>query len=876
LLPITFGDLLKATRKRQQLSQRQLARLVGVHFNTLWAWERGDYLPATRGLVLELANQLHLSDAETRQFLEASLTALAPYWTVPFPRNPYFTGREALLEDLHSCLADEGSPAFTSSFALSGLGGIGKTQIALEYAYRYTLDYHAVFWLAAETPETLLASLWEIAAALQLPARQEVEQMRLVAEVRRWLSTHRGWLLIGDNVEDVALLQSVLPPSRQGAILLTTRLQALSTLAERLEVPPMSSEEGSLLVARRAKRLDLSGSAQRRQKALLPPDEAAAAASLVTVLEGLPLALDQAGAYIEETGCSVTEYLQRYRQSRQTLLARRGIAGADHPDSVTTTVRLAIKQLERVDPAAAEVLRVCALLQPEAIPEELLVAGAAHLGPVLGEAAADPVRLDQALSSLRRFSLVSRHADTHTLSIHRLVQAVILDDLDPATSRRWSEQVLQAVNATMPPVDFATWPQCERVLPHALLCVALLERGGKDLAESTELLHKAGSYLFERGRYLEAEPLLAQAVAQAEVRHGTEHPLLVPLLVRLGALWHRQGNYDPAQAILLRALALAEQYLEPAHPQKAEALGELGTLYWQQGKDAQAEQVGQRALAICEQHWGPDHPQTAFALANLAGVWQELGRYAEAEPFFLRALAICERSLGLEHPQTADTLNNLTLLHLAQGNTEQAILVGKRALAIFEEQMGPEHPKTAMALNNLALAYRRQGKHAEALPLYQRALAIAEQQLGPEHPHTALTLNNLATVYREQGQYAQAEEFYQRALEIESRQLGPEHQELAYALNNLALLYRATENYAQAEVMGERALQLREQLLGADHPLTATSLATLADVYRAQGKLEHARPLYRRALVICEQRLGLEHPQTCQVRREMASVCCQS
>lgn len=874
LLPIAFGDLLRATRKRQKLSQRQLAQRVGVHFNTLWAWERGDYLPAARGLVLELANQLHLSDAETRQLLEASLTALSPSWTVPFPRNPYFIGREALLEDLHHCLSAEQSMALPRSYALTGLGGIGKTQLALEYAYRYALDYHAIFWLATETTETLLASLQHVAELLLLPVRQEAEQMRLVAEVRRWLSTHKGWLLIADNVEDVETIQSLLPPARQGAILLTTRLQALGTVAERLEVPLMSTEEGCLLVVRRAKRPHLPWTASAgREVAPLPFDEADAAASLANMLEGLPLALDQAGAYIEETGCSIAEYLQRYTHSRQELLARRGISSpGNHPASVTTTVRLAIKQLEQVDPAAEEVLQVCAFLQPDAIPEEVLVRGAPHLGPMLESVNVDPARRDQVMAALRRFSLVSRHAETHTLSVHRLVQAVVQDDLDLATRQRWSERVLRAVNATLPQVDFVTWAESERCLPHALLCIARLRQEGAAAPEATDLLFKTGSYLLERGRYGEAEPLLVQAVASGEMQHGTDHPLLIPFLVRLGALWHKRGNYDLAQATLQRALALAEQYLEPAHPQKAQTLNAFGDLYWSLGKFAAAEHVGQQALAICEQHWGPDHPQTATALANLASYWQEQGKYAAAEPLFLRALEICEHHLGVDHPQTADTLNSLTILHLAQGNVEQAILVGKRTLNVFEQSLGPEHPKTAMALNNLALAYRRQGQLTEALPLYQRSLAIAEEQLGADHPHTALCMSNLATVFREQGQYAHAEALYQRALEIQVQQLGPENPQLGYTLNNLALLYQATGAYEQAEANGEQALRLREQQLDDNHPLTATSLTTLASVYRSQGKLQQARSLYQQALMICEQRLGPEHPQTCQVRREVEAM----
>ena len=535
-------------------------------------------------------------------------------------------------------------------------------------------------------------------------------------------------------------------------------------------------------------------------------------------------------------------------------------------------MRLALEQVEQLDAAAADLLKVCAFLQPEAIPEELLVTGAPFLGPLLEAVAAAPTQLDQALAALRRFSLVSRHTETHTLAIHRLVQAVIQDDLDPATRSMWSERVLRVVNATMPQGDFETWPESERSLPHALLCVARLEQEGASLPEAAELLYKTGSYLLERGRYLEAEPLLVQAVASCETHHGADHPLLVPFLVRLGALWHKRGNYEPAQATLQRAVSLVEQHLEPSHPQTAQALSQLGMLYWERGKTAEAVHVGQQALAIYEQHWGPDHPQTATALVNLASYWQEQGHYAEAEPLFLRALTICEQHVGADHPQTADTLNSLTVLYLDQRNAKLAALVGTRTLTIYEQHLGPEHPKTAMALNNLALAYRRQGQLTEALPLYQRSLAIAEQQLGPEHTHTATCMSNLANVYREQGQYAQAEALYQRALVIQAQRLGSANLQLGYTLNNLALLYQATGEYEQAEANAEQALRLREQELEGDHPLTATSLTTLANVYRAQGKLDQARLLYQRALAICEQRLGPDHPSTLQARKDAVSL----
>ena len=198
----SFGELLRTFRTRTRLTQQQLARAVGLHRNAISHWEQGDFLPRGRSLVLELARQLHLDEMETRQLLEISLTAVSSYWSVPLSRNPYFTGREGILEALHTQLGVDQAVALTQSSALHGLGGVGKSQIALEYAYRHALEYSAVFWIGAETDEQIVVSLLRIAEVLKLPEREGQHQQRVVTAIQRWLSTHGKWLLIWDNVED--------------------------------------------------------------------------------------------------------------------------------------------------------------------------------------------------------------------------------------------------------------------------------------------------------------------------------------------------------------------------------------------------------------------------------------------------------------------------------------------------------------------------------------------------------------------------------------------------------------------------------------------------------------------------------------------------
>lgn len=308
-------------------------------------------------------------------------------------------------------------------------------------------------------------------------------------------------------------------------------------------------------------------------------------------LGGLPLALDQAGAYIEETGCSLAAYQHLFQRRRADLLAeRRGLVD-DHPRPVTTTWSLSFAQVEQQNPAAADLLRLCAFLAPDAIPETIITEGTSHLGSQLAPVSADPYLLNQAIEALRAYSLIHREATSEAgslLSVHRLVQAVLKDQVDEQNRQLWAERTVCVLNAALPPVDHGAWPKWEQILAHALVCSELIEQQRVQSAEASRLLQQTGWYLAERVRYTEAELLLKQALSISEQEHGWEHVETARDAATLGWFYNTQGKYKQAEPLYVRALAIREQQLGPQHPHTQVILGNYASLLRTMGRDEEA------------------------------------------------------------------------------------------------------------------------------------------------------------------------------------------------------------------------------------------------------------------------------------------------
>ena len=798
--------------------------------------------------------------------------SLPAHWNLPVARNPFFTGREDLLERLHTQLNTmQKAVAIGQPQAISGLGGIGKTQLAIEYAYCFRHEYQAILWARAETTEALNASYAEIARILNLPKKNVQEQEVIVQAVKHWLQETNGWLLILDNADDLIIVQPFLPLVCPGHLVLTTQARVMGKLARRLEIDTLEREVGALLLLRRAGVITPDGALDSASS----PDHAVAL-KLTEEFEGLPLALDQAGAYIEETQCGLADYERQYQTRRGELLAHRGMGMDDHPAPVTATWSISFAKVESRNPAAADLLRLCAFLAPEAIPEKLLTEGAKELGEVLAPIATKAYQFQQAIDVLHNYSLIKRDSRTSTLTVHRLVQAVLRNSLSVEDQQKWKLRAVRVVRATLPNLDHSDWTTCEVWLPHVSLCDSWMKEEEVPFSLASPLLNWAGCYLRERARYDEAESFLEHALTMSQFAHREASLAETTHLNELAYLYWNQGKYKEAEKLFKRARIIQEGQMTyealtlPEKLQYAESLQSLACVYQTLGKYKESEELFLLALK-------------AVSLQSLAFVYQIMGRHKESEELFLRALA---RSEPADELAGAVTLSNLAELYRRQGRYKEADLLLKHAQSIHENHVGSEHLKTAYIFHKQALLSFDQERYDEAEKLFIRTQKIYETRLGSEHPNRAQVLHGLAEIRRVQHKHEDAEALFKHALKILKKKFGPEHPATASTMNGLALLYleqgkyiymnqercMKQGRYKEAEELFDHALKIRERCLGEAHPDTALSLHNFALFCYAQEEYEKAEKYFQRALRIWCQQLHPEHPYIVHARCHLALI----
>jgi len=522
---------------------------------------------------------------------------LPPIWNVPHGRNRNFTGREELLAELRATLAS-GEPAALTQ-AISGLGGVGKTQLALEYTYCHANDYGIVWWVRAEEPATLAADYAALAAPLDLPEKEAREQEVIGKAVWQWLGRNSGWLLVFDNVRDAETVRAFIPHGTTGHVVITSRNPNWGRVAGTLTVKVLERDKAAAFLLKRTQSADKKS-----------------ADALAKELGYLPLALEHAGAYIEAAAISLSDYLGRYRTFKQELL-KHIKPSDDYPRTVAETFEISFQEVEKASAAAADLLNLCAFLAPDDIPLDILKKGAEHLPKSLAAAVTDEISLDEAVAVLRRYSLVERTGGN--LSVHRLVQAIARDRLREEKKKKWAETAGNIVNKAFPNEsnDVRTWPECSVLLAHGLAVAEHAEALVVSPEATSRLLNQIGLYLHGRAEHAAARAHYERALKIDEAAYGKNHPTVAIRVNNLGLVLRDMGDLKGAKAHYERALKIDEAAYGKNHPEVATDVNNLGGVLLAQGDLEGVKGCSERALRIWTEFLGERHPDTVLARENL-------------------------------------------------------------------------------------------------------------------------------------------------------------------------------------------------------------------------------------------------------------------
>jgi hypothetical protein len=716
-------------------------------------------------------------------------------------------GREDLLAALHTRLTGGDGPG-PRTVALCGFGGAGKTSVALAYAHRHLAEVGVAWQLAAEDPTVLADGFGQLAA--QLGAWDVADTRNPVASVHGVLAAFpHAWLLIFDNAPDQASVEAFLPPAGPGRVLITSQ-SAVWSRGQALQVPVLDTGVAAGFLAERTG----------------DPDPQAAR-DLADTLGGLPLALEQAAAYVQASGEGLAGYLALFRKRRAEMLSRGEPTG--YPQTVATTWRLAFEDVHHTAPGAAGLLRLLAFCAPEAIPLRLLLQPRPDLAGELGEEVApvltplleDELAAGDAIAALRRYSLISPPADG-AMSVHRLVQAVTADQMPAALAQTWRQAAAALIEAAIP-ADTArpeTWPVCAALLPHAQ---AALDQSSGGIWRIALYLGWSGSYPAARDVF----ELIADAYQESR-DYGPGHPDTLYARFELARWTGLAGDAAGARDQLAVLLPVSERVQGPEHPDTLTARSELASWTGKAGDAAGARDQLAVLLPVSERVQGPEHPDTLIARQNLAGWTGEAGDAAGARDQYAVLLPIKERVQGPEHPGILTARHNLAYLTGLAGDAAGARDQFAALLPVRERVLGVEHPSTLTTRHNLARWTGEAGDAAGARDQFAVLLPVRERVLGVEHPSTLTSRAYLAWWTGEAGDAAGARDQYAALLSIEERVQGPEHPETLTSRGNLAYWTGEAGDAAGARDQFAVLLPVRERVQGPEHPETLITRANLA------------------------------------------------
>lgn len=769
-------------------------------------------------------------------------------------RNKNFTGREELLAELRERVT--GQVAVVLAHALYGMGGVGKTQLAVEYAYRYMSDYEVIWWIPADQIPLVRSSLAALAPRLGLediaPGRVE-DAVSAVFDALRRGEPYKRWLVIFDNADQPEEIRNLLP-SGPGHVIVTSRNHRWQSVADAVEVDVFSRQESLDFLSRRVPGI-------RQEEATRLADE----------LGDLPLALEQAGALQVESGMSVDEYLELLAEESSKVLAEN--PPADYPVGVAAAWGLSMARLKEQTPFAWELLRRLAYFGPEPIDRDLFKHGRYVLGPPLQADVGDPIVFSRATRELGRYALARVDNYHKTLQVHRLIQKLIRDQIDPEQAEAMRHEVHLLLAAADPdePDSIENWPRYDALLAHVVPSRAVRS----EHPDGRRLVRNIVRYVFNVGDLRTCDDLSRDALELWSASSGPDdRDVLILAGQRANLLW-TQGNYRDAYQLRRATLERMRVVFGEEHEETLLVTSDHGADLRARGDFDDALQLDQNTQALHTRVFGDDHPQT-FMVANNLAVDQGLNsHYTDAHETDTRTHQDRLHFFGRDdHPWVIFSLGAIGRDLRQGGKYVEALTIQERAYAAFadlvrQRVLPADHPWVLWQAKDLSVARRKMGDLAPALELAEEVYESYVASFGPKHPDTLAAVMNLGNIRRVYGDiHRKAELLEQADQQIEAALgnyvdvYGEAHPYTRGCALNLAIVRRRVGEPSESRGMLEDTLDGLRETLGAAHHFTLTCVTELATSLSMTGAIDEARQNGERALDGLREVVGPDHPHT--------------
>ncbi|MPY59604.1 FxSxx-COOH system tetratricopeptide repeat protein [Streptomyces spongiae] len=765
------------------------------------------------------------------------------------PKNPNFTGRESLLAAVEEQLQAEETAAVLPH-ALHGMGGVGKSQLAIEYVYRHSHEYNVIWWIPAERESLVLGALVDLARALSLDVGPQANTaVPAVREALRTGKPYDNWLLVFDNAEDIEAVRAYFPTGGPGKIIVTSRNRDWERVARPLTVNVFEREESIALLRRRARDLSTED-----------------AGRLADALGDLPLAIEQAGAWHAATGMPVTEYLDLLEQRRPGILELD--PSPDYPVSVAAAWNISLDQLADSNPAARQLLEICACMAPEPIPLSMLRGSRnVEISPELDPVLRDPVLLARATRDLSKLSLIKLDHKNGTLQMHRLMQTVLAAGLSEDQTRelRRAAHVLLATAKPGDAVSPDQWPAYQALLPHVLASGAV--RSPDPWVR--ELIQSVVLYLYYWGAHDTSAQVARDAWTAWNAQSGEENIPVLQMAKNLAFLLRQTGGFDEALDLNQTALEISrrssipEEELIDSMTQMAGALRYKGDFYAARALDEEADS---RARDL----FGPEEPGTLLAAHGYGLTLRACGQFAEARALDEETARQWDTLYGPANGLTLNTLNGLAIDIREDGDYPAARVLQEETYRIYRTVFGEDNAATIGAARNLAVCRRRDGALPEASELTEETLARFTVRYGAEYPNTLACAVNATVDRRLRGDFEASRELGEKTLERYRSALGPRHPYALITMTNLAASLRALGDIEAAVALDTEASEAFEATLGSMHPFTLTAFMGLANNHYARLDFDLARRIDEETLPKLVETCRPNHPLALSCRANLA------